>query len=184
VRVNAAHGFMLLEVLVALTLTALGIAAWLQGQATALQQSRTSAHRTMALMLATELAEILRASPAQAPTMAHAGAFAEPLPVSVSACQPSSCDASAWSLAELAQWRDRVRQALPSGSSQLSVDPLARRARITLGWREAVVWELLGQGPAYLRCPASWSSAVLTAGPVSSPSSGSLVRCLLIEVAW
>lgn len=177
-RMKAAAGFLLLEVLVALTLTALGIAAWMQGQASALQQSRISAHRTMALMLATELAETLRASPAQAPAMTHAGPFAGVLPAPPAACQPSTCDALAWAQADFLQWRDRVRRSLPSGSSQLSVDPLARSARISVGWHEPAGWAHTAQTPAYLRCPDAW------AAPAPAPSSAPAVRCLLMEVAW
>lgn len=172
-RLNTPRGFMLIEVLVALVLTALAIAAWLQSQATALQQTRMNQHRTLAMLLVADMAEILRASPAYAPAMEHAGSpgavSASPAP----ACQAANCDAPAWAAAELQQWRDRVRQALPDGSSQIRIDSLQRSARITLAWREGSAWELPTDRPAYLNCSI-----------VGGLLQGDKIECLLVEVAW
>lgn len=171
-RLSAVRGFMLIELLVALVLTALALGAWLQAQAMALQQSRINQHRTLAMLLAADMAEILRASPAHAPAMAHdAGPALQS--AAMAACQPATCSAPAWAAEELRQWRDRVQQTLPEGSSQIRVDSLQRSARITLVWREGSVWALNPDRPAYLSCPAEW---------VSAQAAGR--ECLLVEVAW
>jgi type IV pilus assembly protein PilV len=166
-------GFMLIELLVALVLTALGIAAWLHGQASALQQTRLNQHRTLAMMLAADMAEILRASPAHAGAMDHAGDPATGLAASTSPCQSQTCDAPAWAAAELWQWRDRVRQSLPEGLSQIRVEVPARTAHITLGWREGADQSLVADRPAYLQCPLAWAGL---------EESG--LRCLTFEVGW
>ena len=170
---KAARGFMLMEVLVALVLTALGIAAWLQGQASALQQTRTNQHRTLAMLLASDMAEILRASPGQAAAMDHAGSFPAELGSALSACRLSSCDAPAWAVSELAQWRERVSQSLPEGSSRIRIDSLQRSARITLAWREDTGRALPAARPSYLQCPPEWGLR-----------SDDRVQCLGVEVAW
>ncbi len=172
-RLKAAHGFMLMEVLVALALTALGIAAWLQGQAKALQQTRMNQHRTLAMLLASDMAEIVRASPAQAAAMDHPGSFPMQLGSALPACQPGRCDAQAWAAVELAQWRERVNQSLPEGSSRISVDRLQRSAGITLAWREAADPALPAERPAYLQCPSEWGLR-----------GEDRVQCLRVEVAW
>lgn len=167
------RGFTLIEVLVALLLAAWGLHAWLQAQVLALQQTRAQQSRTVALMLAFDLAEMLRASPAFAPAMAHEGRFGAELAPSPAACQVGACEAAAWAAADLARWRQRVRQDLPQGSSLLEVDAAARMARITVGWRELSLPEGLGPRPAYLQCPAPWNAA-----------SDDAPRCLRLEAAW
>ncbi len=172
-RLSTMRGFMLIEVLVALVLTALALAAWLQAQAMALQQTRINQHRTLAMLLAADMAEILRASPAHASVMEHAADSGAGRAASGPACQPARCDAPAWAAAELQQWRDRVRQTLPEGASQIRIDSLQRSARITLAWREGSAWALTPDRPAYLSCPAQWAAP---------PGAG--LECLLVEVAW
>ncbi len=172
-RLNAPRGFMLIEVLVALVLTALAMTAWLHSQVTALQQTRLNQHRTLAMLLVGDMAEILRGSPAYAPAMEHTDSPEAAPASSAPACQPASCDAPAWAAAELQQWRDRVRQTLPDGSSQIRVDSLQRSARITLAWREGSAWDSSPDRPAYLNCST-----------VGSPLQGDKIDCLLVEVAW
>jgi len=167
------RGFALIEVLVALLLTAWGLQAWLQAQALALQQTRLQQHRSVALMLALDLAEVLRASPAWAPAMAHEGRFGAELAASAAACEVGRCEASAWAAAELARWRQQVRQNLPRGSSLLEIDAAARRASITVGWRELSLPQGPGARPAYVQCPAAWSGETDDAP-----------QCLRLEASW
>ena len=167
------RGFALVEVLVALLLTAWGLQAWLQAQALALQQTRVQQHRSVALMLALDLAEVLRASPAFAPAMAHEGRFGIELPPSPAACQVGRCEAAAWAAADLARWRQQVRQNLPQGSSLLEIDAVARRARITVGWRELSLSQGPSARPVYWQCPAAWSE-----GTDDAP------QCLRVEASW
>ena len=137
-RLKAARGegFALMEVLVSLLLVGLAAAAWLQAQAAALRQTRLSTHQALAMMLADDMAERLRASPASAPALADAASFAAQAAPSVTSCQTGGCDAQAWARADASQWRALVREALPQGSAWLVLDESTRQARITLAWRD------------------------------------------------
>lgn len=165
-------GFMLIEVLVSLFLLALGATAWLSAQASALRQTRLGQHQSMALMLAGDMAERLRASPAVAQAMAFSSSFQEQAVLTVPTCLPGLCDAAAWALADAALWRQQVRQALPQGSAVLDVDPVGRSARIILAWREASAGDGL-EGAAWDTC-----AATLAVSP------GDSVRCLSLGVMW
>lgn len=141
------RGFMLIEVLVSLLLLSLGVSAWLSAQAGALRQSRVNQHLNLAMVLAADLAERLRASPGQAQAMASA------LPAAAAAtCSLGSCAAADWAAADAAQWRIGLQQALPQGSAQLQIDATGRSGLLTLVWREPGAQELAQDVPSYLRC--------------------------------
>ena len=170
--VRHAAGFMLIEVLVSVFLLALSATAWLSGQASALRQTRLSQHQAVALMLASDMAERLRASPLAAPAMAFSQSFQEQATLTVPSCSPGLCDAAAWAAADTALWRQQVRQALPQGSAVLVVDALARSARITLAWREVSAGDGTDASDSY-PCPVAL--AVLPADSV---------RCMSLGVLW
>jgi type IV pilus assembly protein PilV len=166
-------GFMLIEVLVSLFLVALGVGAWLNSQAGALRQTRLNQHRAMATVLLTDMADRLRASPGVAPAMAFEQGFEAQSQLSASSCTVGSCDAPAWAAADAAQWRLWVRQALPRGSSLVLVDTTARRASVTVAWREPGAQALSQEAPALFQCP---TQLALT--------DGEAVRCLSLGVSW
>ena len=169
-RLNLAAGFMLIEVLVSLLLLSLGLSAWLSAQAGAMRQSRINQHLSMAMMLAADLGERLRASPAQA--AATQLALTAPPAASVASCSLGTCDAAAWTAVDAAQWRLAVQLALPQGLAQLQPDASGRSGLLTLAWREPGAQDLLQDAPAYLRCP---SGLVDAAGGW---------RCLSVGLAW
>lgn len=172
-----ARGFLLIEVVVSLFLVALVAAGWLGVQASGLRQTRQSEHESMALLLASDMAERLRASPAQAAAMAVAQALplADQASPSAVPCEVARCDAQAWAQADAAQWRALVRDGLPQGSAWVEVDALSRTARITLGWKEAPPPEGGHSSPATpLRaCPAQWGDSLAQG-----------LRCLSLAVVW
>jgi type IV pilus assembly protein PilV len=172
-KLASVRGFMLMEVLVSLFLVALGVGAWLNSQAGALRQTRLNQHRAMAIMLATDMADRLRASPDVATSMAFEQGFEAQSQLSVSRCTIETCDAPAWAAADAAQWRLWVRQALPQGASLVRVDALGRRATVTLAWREPGAQALSQEAPATFQCPSQLA-----------PPTGEAVRCLNLGVAW
>ena len=149
-RLNLTHscGFMLIEVLVSLLLLSLGVSAWLSAQAGALRQSRVNQHLNLAMVLAADLADRLRASPGQAQAMASA----LPAAAAAATCSLGSCAAADWAAADAAQWRIGLQQALPQGSAQLQIDATGRSGLLTLVWREPGAQELAQDAPSYLRC--------------------------------
>jgi type IV pilus assembly protein PilV len=162
-----------MEVLVSLLLVGLAAAAWLQAQADAVRQTRLSANQTLALMLAVDMAERLRASPAMAPGMGFSAPFAAQASLRTISCEGAGCDAQAWAAADATQWRQLVRDALPQGSTQVQVDAASGQARITLAWRDpAALDSAFGSGSAQ-RCPAELALAAQDG-----------VLCYTLEVAW
>lgn len=167
------QGLALLEVLVSLLLVGLAAAAWLQAQADAVRQARLSANRALALMLAADMAERLRASPAVAPAMAYSAPFAAQASLATLRCEGTGCDAQGLAAADASQWRQLVRDALPQGSTQVQVDASSRQARITLAWRDpGALGGAIGPGSAQ-PCPAE-----LALGAQDG------VLCYTLEVAW
>lgn len=160
-------GFMLIEVMVGLLLLSLGVSAWLGAQAGAQRQSRVNQHLSLAMVLAADLADRLRASPAQAQAMASA------LPaLSVAAtCSLGDCAAAGWAAADAAQWRAGLQQALPQGSAQLQMDGTGHSGILTLVWREPGAQELAQDAPSYLRC----------SGPIDGLGGW---RCLNLALSW
>jgi type IV pilus modification protein PilV len=173
VRASAVGGFMLMEVLVSLFLVALGVGAWLNSQAGALRQTRLNHHRAMAILLATDMADRLRASPQTAASMAFEQGFGAQSPLNLSRCSIGTCDAPAWAAADAAQWRQWVRQALPQGLSLVRVDAAARQATVTVAWHEPGAQALGHEAPTLFQCPAQ----------LALPA-GEAVRCLSLGVAW
>jgi type IV pilus assembly protein PilV len=169
----SSRGLALIEVLVSLLLIGLAAAAWLQAQADAVRQTRLSAHQALALVLATDMAERLRASPAVAPAMGFSAPFAAQASLSALGCDAAGCDAQAWAAADASQWRELVRDALPQGSSRVQVDASSRQARITLAWRDpGALDSALGRGSAQ-PCPAELALDAKEG-----------VLCYTLEVAW
>jgi type IV pilus assembly protein PilV len=172
-KLVSGKGFMLMEVLVSLFLVALGVGAWLNSQAGALRQTRLNQHRAMATLLATDMADRLRASPGVATSMAFNQGFEVQNQLSASNCTVGACDAPAWAAADAAQWRLWVRQALPQGSSLVRVDVSGRQATVTVAWREPGAQALSHEAPAMFQCPTQLALPV-----------GEAVRCLSLGVAW
>ena len=164
---------MLMEVLVSLFLVALGVAAWLNSQAGALRQTRLNQHRAMAALLASDMADRLRASPGMTASMAFEQGFEAQSALLSSNCTIGACDAPAWAAADAAQWRLWVRQALPQGSSLVLVNSTARQASVTVAWREPGAQALSQEAPALFQCP-----------PQLALPAGEAVRCLSLGVTW
>jgi hypothetical protein len=124
-------------------------------------------------MLAADMAERLRASPAVAPAMAYSAPFAAQASLATLRCEGTGCDAQGWAAADASQWRQLVRDALPQGSTRVQVDASSRQARITLAWRDpGALGGAIGPGSAQ-PCPAE-----LALGAQDG------VLCYTLEVAW
>lgn len=160
------QGFLLLEVVVSLLISALGLLALAGVHAAALRYGKLSQHRALATQLGQDFAERLRANKAQLGDYAFGASFAAqagtlPAPLVLCSGAAQTCSASQMAQADLAQWRQAVRAALPEGSVHVLHHASALAADVWVAWREPVVAEdetLSASG----ECPAALLSG---AGP-------------------
>ncbi|MFZ8913145.1 MAG: type IV pilus modification protein PilV [Pseudomonadales bacterium] len=123
------HGFSLLEVLVAMTLLALGVLGMGGLQLSVLRAQQGSLERTQATLLAEDLLERAWLNPGQSYVL---GFDAEP-PSSVD-CQSQSCTPAQLRRFDQAQWLQALANALPEGDGAVEESGLERR--VTVRWRE------------------------------------------------
>ncbi|MEH6389027.1 MAG: type IV pilus modification protein PilV [Pseudomonas profundi] len=110
-RSVGSRGFSLLEVLVTILLTAIGILGMVAMQGKAIQYTQDSVERTHAVMLANELMEIIRSSPSSLQSSADDSPLFDSLPAGAT----TGCLAIDDPLLEtqVACWAARVRMLLP-----------------------------------------------------------------------
>lgn len=110
---RAEHGFSMIEVLVTLLLISVGVLGMVALQTRTIQYTQDSAQRNVAMTLANDLAEMMRAMPAGLP--ASSGfykAAAADFPEKPSTCVPLPANASG----QLGCWADKVAKMLPVGA--------------------------------------------------------------------
>lgn len=141
------RGFSLLEVLVTILLTAVGILGMVAMQGKAIQYTQDSVERTHAVMLANELMEIIRATPSSLEDGATETPFFDSLPASVTqGCLEIDQNLVA---TEIGCWASKVRTLLP-GAENVSdhfvacisttpgaCDESGAAVEIRLAWRAA-----------------------------------------------
>jgi type IV pilus assembly protein PilV len=120
-----AHGFTLPEVLVALVVLALGVLGAGAMQLTAHRVRQESQWLSSASRLAADFAGRLRANAAQADAI-YAGfdydSRREPVPDPSFGCGDAACDSAQLARADLAELKQQVAQALPSGRVRICRD--------------------------------------------------------------
>lgn len=126
-----AHGFTLLEVLVAILVVAgglLGLAALMNAS---LRNNQSANAQTQAVWLAYDMLDRLRADRINA--LAPAGANYN---VALGAAPASS---SPFPQAQLIEWRGLLKQNLPGGDGQVTVTPATREVTVIVEWADARV---------------------------------------------
>lgn len=139
-RRTAAHGFTLIESMVALLVLSIGLIgiAALHGQA--LSASRTAVNRTKAINLAADMADRIRVNRTAEAAYENAAANHN--------CDPDSGGAATdCTPAELAEhdrwvWEDLVADSLPGGSGDVAVDMATDPPTYTI----TVTWDEVGEG--------------------------------------
>ncbi len=156
-----ARGFLLLEVVISLLISAVGVLALMAVHAATVRHGKLSQHRALATQLTQDMAERLRANKGQALAGAYDisqsfGAQAGALPAASGGCDSSALNCTPLQLAQadLSQWRQRVRAALPEGAVQVLRPAGQMPADVWVAWREPVpaTDEFLS---AAKECPAS-----------------------------
>ena len=148
---RSARGFTMVEVLVALTILAIGLLGLAGLQASGLRYSGNSALRTQALLLSQDIVERMRANPtgvtAESYEVASADAFnglaATPNPN----CGAANCTPAQLAAYDLVTWKNTILNRLPAGvgatatSATILITPNSPSAGInsvtvTLTWSE------------------------------------------------
>ena len=145
-KTNTQRGAMLIEVLVAMLLSAVALLALASVNAAAMRYTKMSQYRTLATLLATDIGERLRTNKAGFVARAYdySASFADQsaapsLPAQVCASAASVCTASDIAALDLAQWRVQARHVLPQGAVFLSTQADAVAADVWLAWRDPLL---------------------------------------------
>jgi type IV pilus assembly protein PilV len=140
------RGFMLIEVLVAMLLSAVALLALASANAAALRYTKMSQYRAQALTLAADISERMRANPAGFAAQAYefrasfAAQSASPaLPVQLCSAGNSVCSALELAALDMAQWRVLARAALPQGSVFVQTQAAVGAADVWLAWRDPLL---------------------------------------------
>lgn len=154
VRLHNPHGMQgasLIEALIAVLLSAIGLLALAGANVASIRYSKMSQYRGTATMLAADLAERMRANPDGLTGYAVATNFAAQAtqPTLTTACETysSTCSNAVTDMAayDLAQWRRVVRSQLPEGSVSIATQTAATTlttagaADVWLAWRDPAV---------------------------------------------
>jgi type IV pilus assembly protein PilV len=147
-----AHGFTLTEVLVALFVLALGVLGAAAMQLAALRMRQETQWLSAASSLAADFAGRVRANAAQAETV-YAGfdydARLDPHPDTSFYCGAAECDSAQLALADLAELKQQVARALPTGRVRICRDAAMRSGR-------RLRWDCSGGGNAPLVIKIGW----------------------------
>lgn len=138
------RGATLIEALVAILLSAIGLLALAGANVASVRYSKMSQYRGTATMLAADLAERMRANPAGMGGSGYAVAANFAAQASLAApsiaCETyvTSCSAAAMAAYDLSTWRNVVRSQLPEGSVQI-ITATTTGADVWLAWRDPAV---------------------------------------------
>lgn len=136
------RGATLIEALVAILLSAVGLLALAGANVAAVRYSKMSQYRGTATMLAADLAERMRANASGVLSYTLATNFAGQAipPAASTACETytNTCTAANMAAYDLATWRLLVRSQLPEGS--VRIDAITTTAAdVWLAWRDPAV---------------------------------------------
>jgi type IV pilus assembly protein PilV len=112
-------GASLIEVLVSMTILAVGILGIGAMQTSTLKSNQNSYMRTQAIFHANDIVERMRSNVAGV----DAGNYNDPNPVLTAACQTTTgCSAALMAANDVAQWEAGVAAALPGGAATVCID--------------------------------------------------------------
>ena len=139
-------GFMLIEVLVAMLLSAVALLALASANAAALRYTKMSQYRAQALTLTADISERMRANPAGFAAQAYdysasftAQSDSPALPAQLCNAGNSVCSALELAALDLAHWRVLARAALPQGSVFVQRQAAVDAADVWLAWRDPLL---------------------------------------------
>ncbi|RMF13157.1 MAG: type IV pilus modification protein PilV [Gammaproteobacteria bacterium] len=136
-RMTQQRGFSMIEVLVALVILAVGLLGVATMQSVSLQASKNANLRSVAIFLASDMADRMRANQAgwQAGNYnTEAGGAKKTNCISTAGCDPADMAAhDKW------EWKQLIESTLPAGKGTISrPDPAANDFVITVSWTDKV----------------------------------------------
>jgi type IV pilus assembly protein PilV len=120
VPVRQQAGFTLLEVLIAITVLAIGLLGLAGLQLITLQTGQVSYQRSQAITLAYEVADRMRANRLQAGAKAYAVTALTTPTAATTNCGTASCSAAQLATYDVSTWYARVQNLLPSGTASIA----------------------------------------------------------------
>ncbi len=132
------HGITLLESLIALIISALGVLAIVGIQLKTLVDTQTTVHRSQAIRLIEDLSERLRSHPNALQVInSYESSFAD-LPSPSGCTNNSMCASSALITRDLGVWKENVRNNLPLGEAEIFIAPgdTKHQLGVMVAWRE------------------------------------------------
>lgn len=113
---SVTRGFSLLELLVTLVVLSIGLLGLGLMQTTGLGLTKTAYSRTQAMMLASDIADRIRANEAAAASYVGNSATAAAQP---SCLPPTACTGAALAASDITDWSNRLLLELPGGTGQI-----------------------------------------------------------------
>lgn len=137
------RGISLLEVLVSVLLSAIGLLALAGANVASIRYSKMSQYRGTATLLASDFAERVRANKAGLASYALGDDFdaQATAPTASSACEsyPTNCSVAQLATYDLTQWRRQVRAQLPSGSVFIVIPVGQSALDLWIAWQDPAV---------------------------------------------
>lgn len=140
-RARAAQGVAMIEVLVAILVVSLGILAMAGLLSTSTRFGKTSEFRSVATLLASDIADRMRANFGSAAGMVYAqqtpSALATGIPAEATCVNPDACTPAEMAGVDLAQWQAALYKALPSGTGYIGANADYTLFDVWVIWRES-----------------------------------------------
>lgn len=166
-RKNFQRGVSLIESLVAIVVTALGILGILGVQMRTLADTQTGVRRAQAIRLIEDLSEHTKANPnALSNFNSYLLAWGTP-PAIVVNCKSTACTSDQLALYDLAQWRQSVTSSLPNADATIFAVPDEtvagnnRQLGVMISWREnekntetGAIFKITAANTGAAACPA------------------------------
>lgn len=158
-------GATLIEVLVSFLIVSFGMLALLALQNNAIQFTKTTEYRSLATMLATDLAERMRAN--RPGVLANAyeltAAYAAPQEIpELDACNgPCAAGGTALAAQDLAEWQRLLFINLPGGAGYVTLDAAGEAVNVWVAWNDpGGGFEIAGDTGGNVReCPVAFVAA-------------------------
>jgi type IV pilus assembly protein PilV len=131
-RGSRAHGFTLLEILVALLIVSIGLLGIAGIIAIGLKNNQSAGFRSQATWLANDIVDRMRANrvtaekPAGAKTSCYVIGLEEAPPVDGDVCAT-----------DVRQWRTALAAALPAGTGSVALDAATRKVTVVVQWDDS-----------------------------------------------
>ncbi|MBL0420485.1 type IV pilus modification protein PilV [Ramlibacter sp. AW1] len=143
IRRSRARGVGLIELLVAIAVTSIGLLALVASHLSALRSVKQTHHASVATQLATDIVERMRANGGRDQagdyvfTNSWSGQAQVPKTEPACATKAVTCSAAEIAADDLLQWRQSVRALLPEGSVYIEKDAIVTDViRLWLAWRD------------------------------------------------